>query len=64
MKSRRARSGLLAVLLTGLCCGAADARPDGTAVPDPAEVRKLLRAQTDYAALAPDVRARTPRPAS
>ena len=64
MKSRRAKSGLLAVLVTGLCCGAAVARTDGTAVPEPAEVRKLLRAQTDYAALASDVRARTPRPVS
>jgi pimeloyl-ACP methyl ester carboxylesterase len=49
----------LALWLGAACAHAAD-----TAVPEQAELLKLIRAHVEHAALAPDVRARTPRPSA
>lgn len=48
----------------GIWLCAAGAHSADTTVPEQAELLKLIRAQVDHAALAPDVRSRTPRPSA
>lgn len=51
------RFTVVSAILCAALAGAAD-----TSVPEQAALRQLIQAHVDYAALAPDVRARTPRP--
>ena len=56
------RSSFVVSFGLGLC--ASFALAGDVPVPEQAELLKLIQAQVDYAALAPDVRARTPRPSA
>jgi pimeloyl-ACP methyl ester carboxylesterase/tetratricopeptide (TPR) repeat protein len=58
----QARPGIGFVMALVVWLAAAGAGADAVPVPGQAELLRLIRAQMDHAALAPDVRAGTPRP--
>ncbi|MFZ4395978.1 MAG: hypothetical protein ACOYOU_10180, partial [Kiritimatiellia bacterium] len=61
---RRPEAIVRSVVALGLWLCAAGAGAGDVPVPEPADIIKLIRVQVDHAALAPDVRARTPRPSA
>ncbi len=58
----RARPGIRSGLALAVWLAAAGAGAGDVPVPEQTELLRLIRAQVDHASLAPDVRARTPRP--